>query len=173
MTGELTLKHFQPEDVEDDLEARHRDAMLDLILAWGSLDGALGMMLARVVGVSLLEGAELFAKMPATARFAEMRRLMLKSPDGVDAAKMLKQHKKYYERHCQIRNLIAHSHCAGWWLKRPDYVVFLSYRVEGKDGLAVDCVNIHAMRKATAWADAMKKVAFQIANVPFEQDAGS
>lgn len=173
MSGADEIGQFQPEEIEDDLQPRHREAMLDLVLAWASLDGALGMMLARVVGVSLVEGAELFEKMPATARFAEMRRMMLRSGTGVEAARLLKKHKKEYERLCPIRNMIAHSHCAGWWSKRPDYVVFLTYRKEGSNALAVDCVNLHGMRRATAWAVAMKKVAFGISNAPYDDDSSA
>ena len=50
---------IDPSEIEPDLERRHRDAMLDLVLAWGELDGALGMFLSRVLGVPLVEGAEL------------------------------------------------------------------------------------------------------------------
>jgi hypothetical protein len=42
--------HIDPNDIDPDLEQRHRDAMLDLVLAWGTLDGALGMALARLLG---------------------------------------------------------------------------------------------------------------------------
>jgi hypothetical protein len=44
---------FNPAEITHDLEQRHRDAMLDLVLAWGSLDGALGMLLASVQGKPL------------------------------------------------------------------------------------------------------------------------
>jgi len=141
--------------------------MLDLILAWASLDGALGMMLARVLGVSLVEGAELVEDMPATARFAEMRRMMLKSGDGADAARMLKKHKKMYEQLSPMRNMIAHSHCAGFWKKHPDYVVFLTFQKAGPDALAVDGIHLQGMHRASIWANAMRELAFEIANVPY------
>jgi len=42
---------IDPNDIMLDFEQRHRDAMLDLVLAWGSLDGALGMLLSCVLGI--------------------------------------------------------------------------------------------------------------------------
>ena len=32
---------INPKDITRHLEQRHRDAMLDLVLAWGTMDGAL------------------------------------------------------------------------------------------------------------------------------------
>jgi len=161
---------IQPHDIELELEPRHREVMLDLILAWGSLDGGLGMMLARVLGIPMVDGAEFIAKMPASARFAEMRRLMLKAPDGGEAARMLKKHKKSYERYSQFRNFIAHSHCAGIWTKDRDYVVFATYERVNADGLAIDAVPLDEMRRATVWGRAMCRVALAIADVAYEED---
>jgi len=169
MPDRRELDLIDPEDVKQ-LQQRHRDAMLDLILAWGSLDGALGMMLARVMGIPMVEGAELVSGMPATARFAHMRRLLLKSATGADAAAMLKKHKKSYEQLAPMRNMIAHSHCAGFWTKYPDYVVFLTYQKVGDDALAVDGMHIGGMQRATAWAHTMRKLAFEVSNVPYDPD---
>jgi hypothetical protein len=169
MSFDRELGLIDPDDVEDELEQRHRDAMLDVILAWGSLDGALGMMLARIVGITPVEAAELVEKMPATARLAEMRRIMLKStaPHAADAARTLKKHKKSYEALAPVRNMIAHSHCVGYWRKHPDYVVFLTFQKVGPDALAVDGLNVHGMHHATRWARAMRKLAHEISNVPY------
>jgi len=164
---------IDPDDIDQELEQHHRDAMLNLILAWGSLDGALGMMLARVLGITMIEGAEIVAKMPASARFAEMRRLMLRASAGESVARMLKKHKKSYERHSQTRNFIAHSHCAGIWTKDRDYVVFATYEKVGPDELAVDAVPIQEMHKATAWGGAMCKLALAIADVPYAEETNT
>ena len=63
----LIAPAIDPDDITPDLEQRHRDAMLDLVLAWGSLDGALGMLLSRVLGVPLDQGAKLIGKLPNSA----------------------------------------------------------------------------------------------------------
>jgi hypothetical protein len=47
------------EDIVRELEQRHRDAMLDLVLAWGELDGALGMLLSVASGTPMADGAEM------------------------------------------------------------------------------------------------------------------
>lgn len=161
---------IEPEDIECELEQRHRDAMLDLVLAWGSLDGALGMMLSRTIGIPLIDGAELIGKMPASARFAQMRKLMLANPGGAEAARTLKKHKRSYERYSTPRNFVAHSHCAGVWTKDRDYVVFATFEKVEPDGLAVDAVPLDEMKRATAWGRAMAKVALAIADVPYADD---
>lgn len=163
---------IKPDDIELELEQRHRDAMLDLVLAWGSLDGALGMMLARTLGIPMVEGAEIIGKMPASARFAEMRRLMLKAPEGAEVAHILKKHKKSYERYSRTRNFIAHSHCAGIWKKDRDYIVFATYEKVGPDGLAIDAVPLDEMKRAMIWGRAMGKVALAVADVPYEEGVG-
>jgi hypothetical protein len=174
MSVQRELNLIDPSDVERELEQRHRDALLDVIMSWASLDGALGMMLARIARITPVEAATLVEKMPATALFAEMRRIMLRSPaaHAVEAARTLKKHKKSYERIAPIRNMIAHSHCAGYWRKYPDYVVFMTFQKVGDDALAVDAVNIHGMNRAALWARAMRELAQQIANVPYEGEAG-
>lgn len=172
MPKERELNLIDPDDVEEVLEQRHRDAMLDLILAWASLDGALGMMLARVLRIPTTQAAELVERMPASARFAEMRKMMLQSNIGKEAAHSLKKHKKAYEKLTPIRNMIAHSHCAGIWKKHPDYVVFLTFKKVGEDALAVDGLSVHGILQATAWAKAMRRVAYDISQVPYE-DAGN
>ena len=54
-------------DITPDLEQRHRDAMLDLILVWGALDIALGMLLSGAQGLPLEQGAGLGPKTPEPA----------------------------------------------------------------------------------------------------------
>ena len=44
---------IDPNDITPDLEQRHRDAMLDLVLAWGALEGALGVLLSCARGLPL------------------------------------------------------------------------------------------------------------------------
>jgi hypothetical protein len=161
---------IEPDDVELELEQQHRETMLDLILAWASLDGALGMMLARAIGIPMADGAELLAKVPASARFAEMRRLMLNPPGSPQAATILKKHKKTYEKYSRVRNLIAHSHCAGIWKKDREFVVFATFEKVGDDNLAIDAVPLQEMKRATVWGYAMRDVALKIADVPYASE---
>lgn len=96
--------------VRVELEQRHRDAMLDLVLAWGSLDGAFGALLSSLLGVPLAEGAEQIGKFSSSGKLAAIIKIVRNAAGGVNAARILKRHKKTYERYSFARNRIAHSH---------------------------------------------------------------
>ena len=96
------------------LKPLHREVMLDLVLAWGTLDGALAMLLAHIMGLPYHEAADTIGKQNGSGKLAEMIRLIKQRDSAEDAAKFLKKHKKFYERHSKSRNKIAHGHCAGY-----------------------------------------------------------
>ena len=58
---------IDPNDFEP-LEQRHRDVMLDLILVWGALDGALGILLSSKRGMPLDVGAREFSTVRSSAK---------------------------------------------------------------------------------------------------------
>ena len=155
---------IDPDDITPDLEQRHRDAMLDLVLAWGSLDGALGMLLSCVLGLPLDQGAELIGKLPGSARLAKVRKALQNVPGGADAARILKRHKKNYERHSIPRNRIAHSRCVGVWTRDRNYIVFTTFEKVGDNELAVDAIPIEEMQRATRWGKAMTALALKLAD---------
>ena len=103
---------FDPNDITD-LEERHRDAMLDLVLAWGSLDGALGILLSCVQGLPLDQGAELVGRRPNPRKLEEVCKILRDAPGGAEAASTIEKHKKCYELYARPRNRIAHSRCKG------------------------------------------------------------
>ena len=151
-----------PDNITPDLEQRHRDAMLDLVLAWGSLDGALGMLLSRVRGLPMDQGAELIGRRPNSAKLAEVCRVLRNSPGGADAARIMKKHTKNYELHSRPRNHIAHSHCAGVWTQDRDYIVFAVFEKVADNKLAVDAIPIQEMQRATRWGRAMTAMALKL-----------
>lgn len=149
-------------DIRAPISPKHRDVMLDLVLAWGSLDGALGMLLSRVMGVSMYEGAQRIGKLKGSKKFHEMIKIV-RQVDGAEAAfKLLKKHKKNYEKYTKPRDRIAHSHCAGYWSKDEDYVVFATFDRAGQERLAIDLVPIDEMQRATDWAKSFVKFALGI-----------
>lgn len=83
---------------------------------------------------------------------------------------MLKKHKKSYERFSKARNLIAHSHCAGIWMRDREYVVFATYEKVGADSLATDALPLEEMHRAAVWGRGMCRAALAIAKVPYEDD---
>ena len=95
------------------LEGRHRDAMLDLILAWGVLDGALGMLLSAAQGLSLDQGAEKFGRSTNPDKLRKLCRWLRELPSGGDTANKLETHRTLYERYSEPRNCIAHAKCVG------------------------------------------------------------
>jgi len=149
-------------DIRAPIENKHRKAMLDLVLAWGSLDGALGMLLSRFLGVPMHLGAEEFGKRPGSAKFAEMIKLLRETEGAEKLVKLLRKSKKEYEKFSTPRDRIAHSHCAGIWTKDDDYVVFATFDRFGEEGLAIDAVPIDEMRRATIWAQEFRKFALRI-----------
>ena len=157
---------IDPNEIEPDLERRHRDAMLDLVLAWGELDGALGMFLSRVLGVSLYHGAELFGRMPGSAKLAEVVKIIRDAPNGADAARKLRKHKKDYERYSIPRNRIAHSNCVGIWTRNKDIIVFAAFEKVDDNLLALYATPIQEMQRATRWGKAMTALALKIADAP-------
>lgn len=157
---------IDPNDITPDLEQRHRDAMLDLVLAWGSLDGALGMLLSRMLGLPLDQGAELIGKHSGSAKLAKVRRLLRNAPGGANAARIMKKHKKNYERYSSARNRIAHSHCAGVWTRNRDFIVFAVFEKVEDNELAVEAIPIKDMQRATRWGRAMTALALKLADAP-------
>ena len=147
---------IDPDDIDENLEQRHRDAMLDVVLAWGSLDGALGMLLSGVRGLSLYEGAAEVGAMPASAILAEVHKAIRTAMTRADAsehetflrvASTIRRYKKKHEALSVVRNRIAHAHCKGVWKVDRNFIVFMIFQQQG-DGLAVQCIPIENMEYA-------------------------
>lgn len=134
-----------------ELDRRHRDAMLDLVLTWASIDGALSMLLADVRGVSWVDAAADVRKLRGSKKLAEVVAALADQGDGAEAAKKLRAMKRRYERFSRLRDHIAHSRCIGVNKKRPDNVVFLTFERVGKDQLAMYEVPIDEMHRAQLW----------------------
>lgn len=157
------MKNLDLDDVlRDDLKKRHRDAMLDLILAWGELDGALGMLVSCVLGKPMVEGAEMFGKLPASKKFQEIYKMLRDAPNGKNAARVVKKHKKNYEKYSVSRNCIAHSKCIGVRKSDTDFIIFAKFEKRGENELAVDLVPIQEMHRAEVWGREMTKLAMRI-----------
>jgi hypothetical protein len=127
------------------LEERHRAAMLDLILMWGTLDGALGMLLSTMEDLPYSHGADMYGDLPSSTKFARMRKVLKRSsePAAAKASKKLKSYKKTYERCSDIRNFIAHSHCPGIWTidrdcPSSDFLRQIAVRSQGGSGASVE-----------------------------------
>ncbi|WP_223476702.1 hypothetical protein [Oricola indica] len=144
--------------------------MLDLILAWGELDSALGMLVSCALGLSMADGAEKVGSYPASAKFRELYKVLRDAPNGAEAARAVKRHKKNYELYSKVRKPIAHSKCVGVKSTDRDYVLFAVFEKTGENELAVDAVPIQQLELATQWGREMAEVAMRIVDRinPFE-----
>ena len=118
LTGPVRITHAELHDLSHNivpLEEHHCAAMLSVILTWGSLDGLVGMFLSRIKGLPYTVGADEFSELSTSARFNEIRNMLAapQTPVAAEAARQWRRRKKIYEKCSRVRNLIAHSHCAG------------------------------------------------------------
>ena len=161
----MTQPAIDVTDIRRELDQRHRDAMLDLVLAWASLDVALGMLLSGVRGLPLHEGAEQIGVMGATAKLNEVYKAVRAVPGAAEAARKLKKHKKNYEIHAAPRNSVAHACCVGVSSTDADYVVFTAFKKFGADQLVCDAIPVQQMHRATVWGRAMRDLVMRMVNV--------
>ena len=76
--------------------------MLDLVLALGTLGGALAMLLAHFMELPYHVAADTIGKQSGSGKLAEMFRLIKQRDSAEEAIKFLKKHKKLYERHSNV-----------------------------------------------------------------------
>lgn len=150
------------QDICRELEQRHRDAMLDLVLAWGELDGALGMLLSAASSIPMADGAQKFGRLPGSEKLQQLFKAVRAHPNGTNAAKQIRKHKKAYELHSFPRNRIAHSKCLGINRLDRDFILFAAFEKYGDDELIIDAIPIQVMERATRWGKAMTGVALKI-----------
>jgi hypothetical protein len=155
---------FDLDELDRDLEQRHRDVMLELVLAWGTLDGALGMLISGIRGLPFHEGAEQIGAMPASAEFAEFSKAM-RWAGFPETASTIKRYKKVYEAFSVIRNRIAHSHCLGIWTVDRDFIVFALFQKIGNNQLAIQSIPIQNMQKAIAFGTDMNAKVMEVVKV--------
>jgi len=160
------ISQISSEDgIQSPLLPYHRDAMLDLILTWAKLDGALGMLLSRFLGLPMHQGAEKIGKLRGSAKIAQMVKLLRDVEAADDLVKNLRKMKKTYEKYSDVRNRIAHSNCVGFSAKDNSYVIFLTFEKVGDEELAVDAVPIEEMERAKEWGENFSSWAQKIVNV--------
>ena len=96
------------QDINLDLPSHIRKVMLDLVLAWVELDGAISMMASAIFGLNPTTGSILVGKMRVSEKLERVVRLH-KAYGVSDSAKTVKRIKADYERLARARNLVARS----------------------------------------------------------------
>jgi len=95
--------------------------MLNLVLSWAELDGAISMMTAAYFGLDTTRATILLGKMSSPMKLLKLRRLQLAFGHTQIASK-LKSIRANYEKGADLRNKIAHSKCIGSSRSDPDRV---------------------------------------------------
>ncbi|WP_424942376.1 hypothetical protein [Aliiroseovarius crassostreae] len=144
MTQELSIAVVE-------LKSEHRDAMLDLVLTWATIDGALSMLLANVRSKSWVDAADEIRKLRGSNKLAQVIRALKDLENGAEAARKLCKIKRRYEKHSKLRDHIAHSRCIGASEVDPNCIVFLTFERVGENRLAMYQVPVEEMREANSW----------------------
>ncbi|HUS52857.1 MAG TPA: hypothetical protein VMY41_02490 [Thermohalobaculum sp.] len=144
------------------LKQFHRDAMLDLILVWGTLDGALTMLVAAFTGEPLHEAADRIGKTNGSNKIVEVANIIKNYDDGMAHVKNFRKWKKKYEKYSVPRNRIAHAHCVGYLESDDQYIVFAVAEHEGGGNMAIEAIPVEEMKQATQYGEMLAAFAVNI-----------
>ena len=161
------------QDINLDLPSHIRKVMLDLVLAWVELDGAISMMASAIFGLNPTTGSILVGKMRVSEKLERVVRLH-KAYGVSDSAKTVKRIKADYERLARARNLVARSKCAGVLRSDPNSVMFVTFEAPKHGELALDRLTHDDMRTGITWAKRLTARCLQIVDKsPFFVDPES
>ncbi|WP_424941663.1 hypothetical protein [Aliiroseovarius sp. S253] len=139
-----------PPDVIE-LSSSQRDVLLDLVLTWATIDGALSMLLADVRSMGWADAADEIRKLRGSHKLAQVIKALKNHESGAEAARKLRKIKRRYERFSTLRDHVAHSRCIGCSKEDPSYIVFLTFERVGEDMLAMYRVPVEEMSEAISW----------------------
>jgi hypothetical protein len=120
------MQEFDLSDLQPELSPRARETMLDLILAWAHLDGALSMWVAVKFHVPFDKLSLLLPKQDGASKLLKLKRLYKLEGNGGMASKA-QGFKDDYEREVYPRNIVAHSKCLGSLVSDPSKIVFQTF----------------------------------------------
>lgn len=140
----------------------HRDAMLDLILTWGTLDGALLLMVTSFTVEPLHEVADQIGRSRGSHKFQQIIDMLKSDENTAELAANFKRLKRKYEKYSRVRNRIAHGHCAGYLPSDHNYLVFSICEREGDTNMAVDATPLDEIEEATRFGRTMIQLAMKI-----------
>ena len=148
-------------DINPDLPSEVREVMLDLVLAWAELDGAISMMASAIFGLNPTTGSLLMGKMRVSEKLERVVRLH-KACGESDGAKTIKRIKTDYERLARARNLIAHSKCAGVLRSDSNSLMFATFEATCHGELALDRLTLDDMKSGITWAKRLTARSLQV-----------
>jgi len=144
---------LSPENLTFNLDPETREAMLSLVLAWGRYDGLISQWLLQAFSLSLDSGSILLGNMDTRTKLDRLKGLYQhhgKKAVVANIAKLQKDHLEFVD----IRNLIAHSGCAGQVRSHPWMVAFAPVKTTKGllNTMVVEAVSISVMHNAERWA---------------------
>lgn len=139
-------------DLERNLPDDVRKVLLDVILAWASLDMATGFFVASVCGLTPDEGADKFGRKEISDKLKRASKTLQNRGKEELASKVCEIADVYPDK-ALLRRRIAHSRCAGVRKSLPHRIIFLPFEREGPPGnLAVEIIDISKFADAARWA---------------------
>lgn len=159
------MQQFDIDDLDcEGLTAEAKAAMLNLVLAWAHVDGALSLWVGVKFELRADKTAILLGRSDAQSKLAKLQRLY--SLEGATQfVATIKAIKKSYEKHVRPRNTVAHASCRGCLKSEPDRIIFASYEAVKLDQLAIDAIPIEVMERSTAWANLLSERVEKIINI--------
>jgi len=150
MTDPIDLS---PENLTFLLDDNSRKAILELVLSWGRYDGLISQWVLHAYGLSLDSGSILLGNMDTRSKLDRLKNLY--QHHGMKAAvtkieNLQRDHRSYVD----IRNLIAHSGCAGQVKSHPWLIAFAPVRTKrgALDAMVIEAVSVSIMHNAERWA---------------------
>lgn len=151
---------FRPDDLDRTLTPEIRELFLDVVLRWASVDGAVSQLFASIHGLEDISNADAIGGHPTDWKLRQIQ--MAARPHAPDLAKVIGKLKKQFERYSDVRNTIAHCHCAGRMKSDPERVVFLRYASAGTGGLIVDAIHMGQFQEAIRFGEHLRRTVEQL-----------
>lgn len=146
---------FRPDDLDRTLTAEIRELFLDVVMRWASVDGAVSQLFASIHGLEDIPSADAIGGRPTDWKLRQIQ--ITTRPHAPDLAKVIGKLKKQFERYSDVRNTIAHCHCAGRLKSDPERAVFLRYASAGTGGLIVDAIHIEQFQEAIRFGEHLRR----------------
>ncbi len=146
------MKQFDLDDLNRDfLSADAKESMLEHILAWAYLDGALALWVGAKFDIPADKCAILLGRTDGKGKLRKLQKLY-ELQGHKDVAAEFRKSGKIYESQVASRNTLAHAGCWGSLRSNPDRIVFAAYEVHALGQLAVEVIPLSIMRESAEWA---------------------
>jgi len=150
------------------LEASHRDVMLNLILCWAEIDGAVRILLADVSGIPLTEAANKFGFSSSAKNLKQIRRAFGSCEGFADSTIVSEKLHKYeaaFNEYSDIRHAIAHSKCLGYYMTNREYILFSTFKQVSSEMMALDWIKVSDMQAAITWGNEYRKLLTRLSEI--------